>query len=152
MAPQSPSALPDVFIPGKIMQNPPCYWAEFEMICHHLLTPPFSCPSELSPWEQQLDGEGRLRDEVRLDWSILQGRFTLQYSLPSVFETLSSAMAELFYFGQVCLRTKGFMVMGTHFSAPVLTPDVGRGLGGGAPLLSRSWKLGKGSFVDMKII
>lgn len=67
MAPQSPSALSDEFIPGKIMQNPLCHWAEFELICHHLLIRPFSHTRELSPWEQQLDGDGRLRDEVRLD-------------------------------------------------------------------------------------
>lgn len=46
------------------MQNPLCYWAEFELICHHLLIPPFSRTSKLS---LQLDGEGSLRDEVRLD-------------------------------------------------------------------------------------
>lgn len=150
--PQSPSTLSDEFITGKIMQNPLCYWAEIELICHHLLIPPFSRTSKLSPWEQQLDGEGRLSDEVRLDQSILQGEFTLQYSLPSVFETLSSAVAELFSFDQVCLRTTSLTVMVTHFSTPVLIPVVVRGLGGAAPLFAHSWKLGNGSFVDIKII
>lgn len=86
---------------------------------------------------------------MKSDWISQSYREDSHYS---THYHLSSAVAELFSFDQVCLRTTSFTVMGTHFSTPVLTPAMVRGLGGDAPLFSHSWKLGKGSFVDIKII